>query len=856
MASSPPAKGEVPLGSGGQQEADMFWSLTGEELMHQLATGTHGLTGAEARRRLTSYGPNTLKAGGRANTIALLLAQFKSPLILILLGASLLSYFLNQPVDALIIVAIVCLSGLLGFWQEKKASDAVRMLLALVRIEARVWRDGVARDVPAEEVVPGDVCALNAGDVIPGDSLILESKDLYVDQAALTGESFPAEKFSGVLRETTSLDERTNSLFMGTHVISGSATALVVRTGAATEFGKVSERLKLKPAESAFEQGVRRFGYLLTEVTLLLVVAMFGITVYLQRPVIDSFLFALALAVGLIPELLPAIISINLAVGAVRMARRRVVVKQLASIENFGQMDVLCADKTGTLTEGVVRLHAALDVEGEESERALLYASINSSFETSFTNPIDEAIRARGSFDFDGYTKADEVPYDFIRKRLSVLVAKDGEHLMVTKGALTNVLEVCASVETGGSVVENTDEVRAQIRERFEELSGQGFRTLGLAYKQTGVSAQITKEDEAGMTFLGFLVFSDSPKAGIGQTINRLKELGVTLKIVTGDNAPVAASLARQVLGFEPKVLTGANLRQMSDPALLSSVGATDVFAEVEPNQKERIINALRKAGHTVGFLGDGINDAPALHAADVGISVNSAADVAKEAATIVLLEKDLGVLVDGVCEGRTTFANTLKYVYVTTSANFGNMFSMAGAALFLPFLPLLPKQILLNNFLTDFPAMTIATDHVDPELVRRPRRWDIKFIRDFMLVFGIVSSAFDFLTFALLFFVLRVSAVQFRTAWFVESVMTELLVLTVLRTWNPFYRSRPSRALLISTALVFAITLALPYSPLNGMLGFVPLPAGYVLLLVLITTLYVMATEVVKRFFHRRALG
>lgn len=832
-----------------------FGSLFAESLMEQLGATPSGLTTTEAQSRLRLYGPNRLQRAKRTDALTLLLAQFKSPLILILLGAAILSFFLNEPVDALIIIAIVLLSGVLGFWQEKRAANAVKALLDIVRTEVQVIRDGAEKNVPTDEVVPGDICVLNAGDIIPGDAAILESKDLFVQEAVLTGESFPAEKEAGAVDKATPLMKRTNSLFMGTHVVSGSARALVILTGAATEFGKVSERLRLKPAETEFEHGVRRFGYLLTEVTLMLVIVMFGITIYLDRPVINSFLFALAIAVGIIPELLPAIISINLAVGAVHMARRKVIVKQLASIENLGSMNVLCADKTGTLTEGTVELQEARDAEGKASEKGLLYAYLNSFYETGFTNPIDEAIRTHRQFDLTGYQKLDEVPYDFARKRLSILVAKDGVHLMITKGALSSVLDLCSSVELPHGCRNMTD-VRNDIERQFKALGKEGLRTLGLAYKCLGDVSRIAKEHELGMTFLALLVFFDPPKAGVVEALNDLKGLGITLKVITGDNAHVATSLTRNVLGYEPQVLTGRELQLLSDDAMRSRVNLIDVFAEIEPSQKERIILALRKSGNTVGFLGDGINDASALHSADVGISVNSAVDVAKEAATIVLLEKDLGVLSAGVREGRKTFANTLKYIYMTTSANFGNMFSMAGAALFLPFLPLLPKQILLNNFLTDFPAMAISTDSVDHELIEKPRPWDIKFIRNFMIVFGIVSSIFDFLTFATLLFILKATAEEFRTGWFVESVMTEVLIIVVMRTWQPFYRSLPSRPLLIAMVLVLLVTLALPYSPLSGILGLTPLPISSLILLGLITVIYAAVSERTKRLLFARMFG
>jgi Mg2+-importing ATPase len=838
-----------------REDLEHFWSLSAGGLMEQLGTSPAGLTTTEAKRRLRLYGPNRLHAAKRTDALTLFLAQFKSPLIIILLGAVTLSFFLREPVDAVIIIAIVLLSSVLGFWQEKRAADAVKTLLAIVRIEARIVRDVVERDVPVEDVVPGDVCVLNAGDIIPGDAAILESKDLFVQEAALTGESFPAEKETGTVAKETPLMKRTNTLFMGTNVVSGSARALVVFTGASTEFGKVSERLRLKPAETEFEHGVRRFGYLLTEVTLILVIVIFGITVYLKRPVIDSFLFALAIAVGIIPELLPAIISINLAVGAVHMARRKVIVKRLASIENLGSMNVLCADKTGTLTEGTVKLQGARDAEGNSSEKGLFYAYLNSFYETGFTNPIDEAIRTHGQFDLTGYQKVDEVPYDFVRKRLSILVAKDGAHLMITKGAVSNVLDLCSSVELPSGCRDIAD-MRNGIERQFKSLGNDGFRTLGLAYKRLGNVSRIDKEHEVGMTFLSLLVFLDPPKAGVVEALDDLRKLGITLKVITGDNIHVATSVTRNVLGYEPKVLSGREVHLLSDDAMRSRAPVIDVFAEIEPSQKERIILALRKSGNTVGFLGDGINDASALHTADVGISVNSAVDVAKEAATIVLLEKDLGVLSAGVREGRKTFANTLKYIYMTTSANFGNMFSMAGAALFLPFLPLLPKQILLNNLLTDFPAMAISTDSVDPELVEKPRPWDITFIRNFMIVFGVVSSIFDFLTFAALVFILRATPEEFRTGWFVESVMTEVLIIIVMRTWKPFYKSMPSRPLLVAMILVLLVTLALPYSPLKGILGLTPLPASSLMLLGLITVLYAGASELTKKFFHARAFG
>ena len=822
-------------------------------MLQQLQTTAQGLTTGEAQARLTRYGANLLKPKKKSDALTLLVSQFKSPIILILVFATGLSFFFHDPVNALIILTIILVSGLLGYWQEHSAANAVEKLLAIVQIKASVLRDGSPKEIPVEAIVPGDIVILNAGDVIPGDGLVDESKDLFIDEATLTGETYPVEKSVGVLAAETPLGQRTNALWMGTHVVSGSAKALVISTGKATEFGKVSERLKLRPQETDFEHGIRRFGYLLMEVTLVLVIVIFAINVYLARPVLDSFLFSLALAVGLTPQLLPAIISINLSHGAKRMAQAKVIVKRLASIEDFGSMNIICSDKTGTLTEGIVHLQSAIDVEGVPSDKVFLHAYLNAFYETGFTNPIDEAIRASRKADLTAYQKTDEIPYDFLRKRLSILVAHDNTHLMVTKGALANVLAVCASAEVGEGKLVDLATVRDRIQQHLEEFSNKGCRTLGVAYKNLGAASRMSKVDEAGMTFLGFLVLFDPPKANIIETIGSLKNLGVALKIITGDNHLVAANVGQQMGLSNTKILSGADLRDLSDGALLRRVNDVDVFAEIEPNQKERVILALKKAGNVVGYMGDGINDASALHAADVGISVESAVDVAKEAADIVLLEKDLGVLVQGVREGRTTFANTLKYVFMATSANFGNMFSMAGVSLFLPFLPLLPKQILLTNLMTDFPEMTIATDRVDAEMVDHPRRWDIKAIRKFMITFGLVSSVFDYLTFGVLLLILHATQDQFRTGWFLESVISASIIVLVIRSRKSFFKSRPSNYLLMATLLVVIATVILPFTRLGEIFGFQPLPISFHLLLAVIVVLYIITAEIVKTIFYQK---
>lgn len=830
-----------------------FWSISAAELLKNFQSVVTGLTTEDAKKRIISYGANRLKPQKRSDAFTLLIAQFKSPIILILLFATGLSLFLQNFVDASIILAIVVISGLLGFWQEFSASNAVEKLLDIVQIKAAVIRDGNQQEIPVEDIVPGDIVVLNAGDIVPGDCLLIESKDVFVDEAMLTGETFPVEKNISVLPANTALAQRINTVWMGTHIVSGNAKAMVVLTGKNTEFGKVSERLKLKEPETEFEHGIRKFGYFLGEVTMVLVVIIFAINVYLHRPVLDSFLFSLALAVGLTPQLLPAIISINLAHGAKKMAQKKVIVKRLASIENFGSMNVICSDKTGTLTEGNVQVNSALDVNGVASEKVFLFSYLNASYETGFTNPIDKAILNYKKIDLSEYQKHDEIPYDFLRKRLSISVKHGDGHLMFTKGALTNILDICSSAEINEGSVVDIKTMQDQIQKQFEDLSNQGFRTLGIAYKNLPSETPINKDDEKDMTFIGFLTLFDPPKANIIDTIASLKKLGVSLKIITGDNHLVAASISKKMGLSENKIITGPELRQMSDSALLRHVGVVDVFAEIEPNQKERIIIAMRKAGNVVGYMGDGINDASALHAADVGISVDTAADVAKDAADIVLLEKDLGVLIEGVREGRTTFANTLKYVFMATSANFGNMFSMAGISLFIPFLPLLPKQILLTNLMTDFPEMTIATDRVDDEMVNYPRRWDIKAIRKFMITFGLVSSVFDYLTFGLLLIVLRANEAQFRTGWFLESVISASIIVLVIRSRKPFFKSKPGKYLLIATLSIAVITIILPITPLGNIFGFSPLNFSTYLYLLLIVVLYIIAAEITKRIFYKK---
>lgn len=830
-----------------------FWSVPVPEMLQKLQTTAEGLSSSESSERLKKYGANLLKPKKSSDALRILLSQFKSPITIILLFAAGLSFSLGDTTDTIIIVTIVFISSLLGFWQEKGAADAFEKLLSAVEVKAAVLRDKEEKEVPIEQIVPGDIVILNAGDIIPADCLILESKGLFVNEATLTGETYPVEKSTKTLKAETSLAQRTNSLWMGTSVESGSGRALVVFTGKKTEFGEISEELKTSTPETEFERGIAKFGHFLLEVTMLMVIAIFAINVYLQRPILDSFLFSLALAVGLTPQLLPAIISVNLSHGAREMAQNKVIVKRLASIENLGSMNLLCSDKTGTLTEGELKLHSFQDMKRGQNEKILLYASLNAYYQKGFKNPIDRAILAQKKLDLTEYRSLDEVPYDFVRRRLSILVSKNNKSLMITKGALSNILEICtlAEVEPGKTV--EISEVKDQIEQQFKEFSEKEFRTLGIAYRDMGQQTKIEKEQENGMTFLGFLLFFDPLKPDIEKTIENMGQLGISLKIITGDNKLVAAIISQEV-GFKAsKILTGSELNRMSTEALVRKVNDIDIFAEVEPSQKERIILALKKRGNVVGYMGDGINDASALHAADVGISVDSAADVAKEAADIVLMEKSLDALVEGVKGGRKTFANTLKYVFMATSANFGNMFSMAGASLFLPFLPLLPTQILLTNLLTDFPEMTIATDTVDKELIDEPHRWDIDFIRKFMIVFGFTSSVFDYLTFGVLLFLLPGMIDQFRTGWFTESVISASLIVLVIRSRKPFFKSKPGKYLLVATILIVVLTLCFPLTPFAAPFGFKPLTIQIILVLGAIIGLYIFAAETIKRVFYKK---
>jgi P-type Mg2+ transporter len=826
-----------------------WWSRSAADLLSALGSTATGLGSADAARRLADIGPNAVADNGQPRVARLLWRQFSSPLVLILVIASVLSLLLRDWVDAITVLAIVAGSTLLGFWQELRASTAVAQLRNRLALNTRVRRDGAVRVLPVHELVPGDVIELSAGNLVPADGVLLDGRDFLVNQAALTGESLPVEKRAGAVAADAGLSARTNCVHLGSSVRSGMASVLLVRTGGATVLADVAARIATRDEETEFECGVRRFGELLLRVMLGVVVLVLTANTLLGRPAIESMLFAVALAVGLSPELLPAIVSVSLARGARRLASVGVLVRRLDAIEDLGGIDVLCTNKTGTLTAGTMGLSAATDGDGVASAEVLRLAHLNAAFETGIDNPMDAAIvkaGERAGLTTAGRTKVDEIPYDFVRRRLTIVVESHdngARHTLITKGAVAQVLDLCTQ-----------DAAARQRVETFAREQGErGMRVLALATREVAAQSDYGVADERDLTFAGFLCFSDPPKPDASQVLRALAERGVRVKMITGDNRHVAAHVAAQV-GLDARaLLTGEQIGALRDEALWHLAERTDCFAEVDPAQKQRIVRALQRTGHAVGYLGDGINDAPALHAADVGISVDQAVDVARESADIVLLKPDLGVLARGIGEGRRTFANTLKYIQITTSANFGNMISMALATPLLPFLPLTATQILLNNFLSDLPSMAISTDRVDAEHLQSAQRWNVAEVRRFMLVFGLISSLFDLLTFVLLVKIFHAGPALFHSAWFVVSLLTELAVVLVLRTRFVAWRSTPSALLAWTTLAVALLAVALPFiAPAAHLFGFVALPASMVVTLMAIVLAYIVATEAAKHWFWR----
>jgi Mg2+-importing ATPase len=829
--------------------------MTPDELFRELDSSPSGLSPANAKDRLAPYGANCIREQGSSSNAALLLKQFSSPLVIILLFGAAASLALKDATDAIIIFVIVVGSALLSFWQEARASHAVAALRSRLALTSRVVRGGTEMSVPAADLVPGDVVLLAAGNLVPADALILDCSDFLVSQAALTGESLPVEKHAGVVPPSSPIAACTNAVFTGSSVRSGTARILVAQTGANTQFGAIAKRLVSREPETDFERGVRHFGTMLLRVMFVMVTFVLAINHWLGRPFVESLLFAVALAVGLSPELLPAIVTVTLSAGARHLAAGGVIVRRLEALENFGSMTVLCTDKTGTITTGEVALARATDPSGADSAEVRRLAFLNAALETGIANPLDAALVSAGkaaSLDAAGVKKIDEIPYDFQRRRLTIVLEDAGERLLVTKGAFAEVLAICSSV-AGGSSAPLTPVNRAALEQYFGAKGQDGFRVLALATKRVAEKPDYTLEDEQDLVFAGFLLFLDPPKAGAADALRELRHLGIATKVISGDNRHITAHVGKAVGLDADAMLTGEQLLSMSDEALWHQAPKTDLFVEIEPQQKERIVRALQRSGYAVGYLGDGINDAPALHAADIGISVDDAVDVARESADIVLLKADLGILCQGVEDGRRTFANTLKYVSIAISSNFGNMVSMAIATPLLPFLPLLPKQILLNNFLADLPALAISTDRVDPEQLHRPQQWDVRFIRRFMLVFGLGSSLFDFISFGALLLLFHAGAKLFHTGWFTESLITQMIVVLVLRTRRWAWRSRPSKLLIAAMTAVFVLAIALPYSgPLASAFDLVALSIPQLGTLLLIVAGYLLATEGLKHWFYR----
>ncbi len=828
-----------------------------QKLFEQLKSSEQGLTGAEARERLGKYGPNDMTGLKRSSPVVQFLRLFLNPLIAILLVASVVSALLGDPVDAIIIIVIVLLSNILNFVQTFRSQNSVEKLRANVAPTASVLRDGTWLELPRRELVPGDIVRLTAGDLVPADARLVQATDLHVQQAALTGESLPVEKSADEGGDATeSFADAPNNVFLGTSVVSGLGTALITATGRGTAFGDIAVRLASRAPETEFERGVKSFSMLIMQTVFFLVLFIVVVGVIGHHALFETVLFAIALAVGLTPEFLPMITTVTLGQGALRMAKQKVIVKHLESIQNFGSIDTLCSDKTGTLTSGETKLEGFLDLSEHESERVLLFAYLNSTYQTGIKSPLDEAILQHGKVDASAYSKVDEIPFDFERRCLSVAVRHGNECLLITKGAPESILARCTAYESDGEY-KPLDGVSGEIRTRYVnrycDLSSQGYRVLAVAYRTFQQQDVYHKTDEQELVLLGFLTFADPPKADVAQVLQALKNDGVQVKIVTGDNELVTHHVCELVGLKSSRIVLGSELEHMTDPALAQVVEEVNVFARVSPAQKNRIILALKSRKHVVGYMGDGINDAPSLHAADVGISVSTGVDVAKDAADIILLEQSLQVLHNGILEGRKAFGNVIKYLLMGTSSNFGNMFSMAGAYVFLPFLPMLPSQILLNTFLYNLSQVTIPTDNVDASYVRKPQHWDIKLIRSFMIFIGPVSSIFDFLTFFVMLRVFKADAVLFHTGWFVESLATQTLVLFSIRTAGNPLRSRPSLPLTITTLLIVALGILLPYTPLAGPLGFAPLPLLYFLFLAGVMVVYLLLVELVKRRLMRR---
>ena len=827
-----------------------FWQFDTNYWFTKLNSSINGLNENEAAERLYASKQNKKHYSALQKDFYLFFRQFKNPLVLLLIGAVILSAFLGDHSDVFIILFIVLSSGILSFFQERNAGRVVEKLQSLIALKATVLRNGVIKEIIATEVVTGDIILLKAGDMLPADCLIIESNELHANEASLTGESYPARKEVGIINTDTELSKRTNCLWQGSNIVSGTAKAIAINTGKQTIFGSIVQSASSR-SETTFEKGIKDFGFFLMRITLVLSFCILIVNLLNHKNVVESALFALALAVGMAPELLPAITTIAMSAGAKRMLAKKVIVKKLSSIQNIGEINLLCTDKTGTITEGNISVHSIIDANGNPFTFAQKLAYWNAFFQTGYNNPIDEALKKINIPSENIPEKIGEVPYDFIRKRLSIAINTQNEKLLISKGAFNEIISICntAQLNSGNSLP--ITPLLPTINKLYESFGEKGFRVIAICYK-TIQHTDIIINDEAEMIFAGFILLQDPIKEDIVNTIEKLHKLKVQLKIITGDNRNVAKCIGLSLGIKKPIILTGKDLLKISAEALPQKVKRVHIFAEVEPQQKERIIRALRKT-YTVAYMGDGINDVSAINAADIGISVDNAVDVAREAADFVLLEKKLSVLIDGIKEGRKTFSNTLKYILINTGSTFGNMFSVSIASLILPFLPMLPKQILLTNFITDFPYLSIASDNVDAEQLNKPGKWNLKMVSRYMIIFGIHSSLFDVITFLVLLYGLKLKEASFQTGWFIESCLTQLFVLFILRTRRNFFKSKASKYLFWLSLIGIIITITLPYFNFAKQAGLYAMSIKELGLLLFIVAGYIFTADILKVWFFKK---
>ena len=839
-----------------QKPVSFFSAATVEDLLKEFMTSWGGLSEEEAALRIEEHGPNEPAKKKKRTVLWQLLQKFTDPLVIILVIIATFSLCFGEKIQALFVLLMVFMSVFLSFFQEYKSHKEAEKLSELVRATATVYRSGKQTEIKMREIVPGDIVDLYAGDMIPADLRILSCKDLFINQSSLTGESFPIEKIAAPVKtEGLSVTSLTNIAFMGSSVVSGTALGLVIKTGIGTQFGEVSRRLASIRTQTSFDKGVNRFVWLMIKVMMVMVAAIFVINLFTKGDWKNALLFSLAVAVGLTPEMLPMLVTINLSKGAIAMSKKKVIVKRLNSIQNLGAMNVICTDKTGTLTLDDVVLERHCDVVRNENEEVLKYAFINSFYQTGLKNLLDRAILKHELVLTEQYKKEDEIPFDFSRKIMSVIVETGGYQTLISKGAPEEIFRRCSHYELDGEILEMENLILSDLKEEYDSLSADGFRVLAVAYKNMPEKKSVySKDDEKDLVLIGYLAFLDPPKPSARETIRRLKNLGIEFKVLTGDNELVTKKICSHVGLDVHEIVTGDKLEATDDITLRELVKKTTVFARLSPLQKERVIHALHENGQIVGYLGDGINDAPALKTSDVGISVNNAVDIAKESADIILLEKSLLVLEDGVLEGRRTFGNIMKYIKMGSSSNFGNMISMTGASLFLPFLPMLPIQILLNNFLYDVSQVAIPTDNVDADYLKTPKGWDIRSVRRFMLIFGPISSFFDFLTYGVLLFVFHASQKFFHTGWFLESLCTQTFIIYIIRTSKvPFLESRPSRFLVLMSLFIVGTAFAVTLSPWGRFFGFVPPTWAYGFAVLVIVLVYLAITQQIKSWYVKK---